>query len=297
MTKRCDGMNDDWPGDLVADVESNVMFVATHLGKPALFGSIQPSMALSSVCLRCVKGAGMATSLIAARAFATALVARWSLESLLELVFKLLFEPNDITSRCNLMVDRKIEIERNNITNRIYQSKYRSNQSNKSSMSFSRAYYDSCTYSDRLDENASQLDYTMDATKYVNCKPCRVEIGLVGGNEVGVVGVDGVVGGPCGTGETQPPLQAVVDIESSLLGIDRPTTKCAAYKFQHPDLRRGGDGSGFSDYIQGIGMYKTACYPKVPVNGHQLDTCSEFMDEREVPLPPPRTPFSCRQTE
>lgn len=143
-------------------------------------------------------------------------------------------------------------------------------------MSFSRAYYDSCTYSDRLVENASQLDYTMDKTKYVNCGPCRFEQGPIGGNEV-----------------TLAPAAAIVDIESSLLGIDRPATKCAAYKFQHPDIRRGGDGTDSADFIQGVGMFKTTCYPKVPVSGHHLAPCPEFLDEREVPVLPPRAPFSC----
>lgn len=144
-------------------------------------------------------------------------------------------------------------------------------------MSFSRAYYDSCTYDERLGDSASQLDYTMDIAKYVNCKPCRVELGLVGGNET-----------------SQAPVEALVDIESSLLGIDRPATRCASYKFQHPDLRRGGDGI---DYVQGVGMYKTTCYPKVPVAGQHLPTCDAFLDEREVPLPPPHVPFNCCNSE
>jgi hypothetical protein len=143
-------------------------------------------------------------------------------------------------------------------------------------MSFSRIHYDSCTYAESLNDNASQLDYTMDPTKYVNCGPCRFEAGPIGGNEV-----------------TQAPAASIVDIESSLKGIDRPSTRCAAYKFQHPDVRRGGDGTHPDDYIQGFGMYKTSCPPKVPIYGEDLPTCSEFLDEREVPVIEPRPAFSC----
>ena len=143
-------------------------------------------------------------------------------------------------------------------------------------MSFARAFYDSCAFDERVNENASQLDYTMDIVKFENCTPCRAELGLVGGNDV-----------------SSATASAIVDIESSLLGIDRPVTRCAGYKHQHPDLRHGGDGTGHDDFIQGTGMYKRTCFPRVPVHPYHLPTCGDFTDERAVPMPEPSKPFEC----
>ena len=130
-------------------------------------------------------------------------------------------------------------------------------------MSFARTHYDSCAYVEKLNENISVLDYNFDSTKYQHCSPCRHEMGLVGGNGVSAVHGD------------------LVDIESNLMGIDRPTTKCAGYRYiPNPN------------YIRGKRQYKTNCYPKIPINPCHLDACQMF-DLPSVPNEPEFVPRGC----
>lgn len=131
-------------------------------------------------------------------------------------------------------------------------------------MSFSRIRYDTCTYAERLNENVSHLDYTLDAIKYQNCNQCRNEIALVGGNNVSQVEGN------------------LVDLESNLFGIDRPTSKCASLKW----LPSG------EAHVQGKGHHKTNCYPKVSTKKRHLKAC-QYTDFPAIPAPPPLDIFKC----
>jgi len=51
-------------------------------------------------------------------------------------------------------------------------------------MSFNRPIYDPCAYDKRLDESTSVLSWQLDPSRYYNCNQCRIEFGLVGGNNV-----------------------------------------------------------------------------------------------------------------
>lgn len=80
-------------------------------------------------------------------------------------------------------------------------------------MSFNRPIYDSCAYDKRLDESTSVLTWLMDPNKFYNCNECRVEFGIVGGNNVSRF-----------TGN-------MVDLESDLRNQTRLYTHCPGKKF------------------------------------------------------------------
>lgn len=131
-------------------------------------------------------------------------------------------------------------------------------------MSFSRVAYDTCTYAERLNENVSHLDYTLDTIKYQNCNACRNELSLVGGNNVSQVEGN------------------LVDLESNLFGIDRPTSRCASLRFL-PSAQ---------PFVQGKGQHKTNCYPKVSTKKKHLKAC-QFAGHPAIPAPPQLNTFKC----
>jgi hypothetical protein len=125
-------------------------------------------------------------------------------------------------------------------------------------MSFTRLNYDTCSYAQNLNTNVSYLSYLMDTSRNEHCTPCRNQLGLVGGNNVSKA-----------TG-------SLVDLESNLFGIDRPqTSKCTIHHFKPHD----------GEYEQGIGQYKTTCYPKIPTDKKHLNSC-QFFSYPGVPTPP-----------
>lgn len=131
-------------------------------------------------------------------------------------------------------------------------------------MSFARIAYDTCTYAQKLNENVSHLDYTLDTNKNYHCGECRNELGLLGGNNVSRV--DG----------------NMVDLESNLFGIDRTTSRCARMKYLPSS----------DPFVQGKGMHKTCEYPKISTKKNHLKAC-QFTSFPEVPAPPPANPFKC----
>lgn len=80
-------------------------------------------------------------------------------------------------------------------------------------MSFNRLAYDACAYDKRLDESTSVLSWVLDPNKYYNCNDCRVEFGLVGGNNVSRF-----------TGN-------LVDLESDLRNQTRLASSCPSKKY------------------------------------------------------------------
>ena len=131
-------------------------------------------------------------------------------------------------------------------------------------MSFSRIAYDTCSYAQKLNENVSHLDYTLDTVKNFHCGECRNELGLVGGNNVSRIEGN------------------MVDLESNLFGIDRATSKCARMKY----LPSG------ESFVQGKSMHKTCDYPKVSTKKNHLKSC-QFTSFPAVPAPPPGNLFKC----
>ena len=44
--------------------------------------------------------------------------------------------------------------------------------------------YDNCEYNTKLSESVGPLEYMLDPMQYENCNKCRIELGIVGGNNV-----------------------------------------------------------------------------------------------------------------
>lgn len=131
-------------------------------------------------------------------------------------------------------------------------------------MSFTRLQYDNCQYKQELSDNVSVLGYLLDPIKYDHCTQCRHEIGLVGGNNVSRANGN------------------LVDLENDLLGINRETSKCAAYKYLPRD----------DNFVQGKAFNKQVKYPTVSTEPVHLRSCQMFRLPG-VPVPPPTQAFTC----
>jgi hypothetical protein len=91
-------------------------------------------------------------------------------------------------------------------------------------MSFTRSHDDECQYFQELKQNQGVLTHIMDPNKYYNCNPCRVEFGIVGGNNVSL-----------NTGN-------LVDRESELRLQTRQFGLCSNMKYQ-PGVANGTCGT------------------------------------------------------
>ena len=81
-------------------------------------------------------------------------------------------------------------------------------------MSSNRLMYDQCAYEQNLNQSTGPGNYLMYPGKYEHCKKCRIQLGQVGGNGVSLY--DG----------------NMVDLESDLLGIDKPASLCNKNKYR-----------------------------------------------------------------
>ena len=79
-------------------------------------------------------------------------------------------------------------------------------------MSHTRISYDKCSYKKRLQENKSIFKHVMNPHMYENSSKCRVEFGIVSGNDVSLSG-------------------NTVDLESELFGLNQPISNCAKNSF------------------------------------------------------------------
>jgi hypothetical protein len=79
-------------------------------------------------------------------------------------------------------------------------------------MSLTRTSYDSCSYKKKLSENRGSFDYVMYSGMFQNSSKCRIEKGLVGGNDVSYSG-------------------NLVDLESELRGQNALISHCMDYSF------------------------------------------------------------------
>jgi hypothetical protein len=131
-----------------------------------------------------------------------------------------------------------------------------------------RLKYDNCAYRVAMNQSVAPIDYMLDVSKYENCSKCRPELGIVGGTAVSHVGGN------------------FVDLESSLMGIDRPATQpnqCPYY------LYHGADAP-----VQGGDPYRTTKFPPVATDMKHLPAC-QFATYRPIPVPTPVAPFQCPQ--
>jgi hypothetical protein len=129
-----------------------------------------------------------------------------------------------------------------------------------------RLRYDNCAYRVALSQSVAPIDYQLDVSRYENCSKCRPELGIVGGTAVSHVSGN------------------LVDLESSLFGVDRPATQpnqCPQYLYHGP-----------SAVVQGRDPYRTTTFPAVPTDMKHLRAC-QFASYKPVPLPEPVVPFKC----
>ena len=96
------------------------------------------------------------------------------------------------------------------------------------SMSFSRLQYDKCSYKKNLGESMSIGHYQMYSGKYDNKNKCRIDFGVVGGNEVSLYKGN------------------LVDLESDLRGQTRLNSHCPSMKYSPrcQNLKNNGLPSG-----------------------------------------------------
>lgn len=75
-------------------------------------------------------------------------------------------------------------------------------------MSWNRAKYDSCAYNKDLSQSTSSISYLLDPNKFYNCNDCRIEFGLLGGNNTSIT------------------RKNMVDLESDLRNQTRQLSNC-----------------------------------------------------------------------
>src|SRR5581483_9631639 len=80
-------------------------------------------------------------------------------------------------------------------------------------MSWNRSKYDICAYQKSLSQSTSSINYTLDPNKYFNCNDCRIEFGLIGGNNVSITSGN------------------MVDLESELFNLTRQMSNCPERKY------------------------------------------------------------------
>lgn len=89
-------------------------------------------------------------------------------------------------------------------------------------MSFTNLRYDNCDYKYQLKQSMTPLQYHLDPVKFENSMPCRIELGIVGGNNVSL------------------PRGNLVDVESELRGITRVASRCPEYLYNNPCSQENG---------------------------------------------------------
>ena len=85
-------------------------------------------------------------------------------------------------------------------------------------MGSNRLIYDNCAYSTKLLENRNVLDYLLNPSKYYNCSRCRMQLGIIGGNDVSQI------------------YGNLVDLETELRGQNRNASLCPARHYMPPAL-------------------------------------------------------------
>jgi hypothetical protein len=84
-------------------------------------------------------------------------------------------------------------------------------------MSWNRLRFDSCAYRNQLAQEVGEFAYVIDDCRYVHKNPTRINFGIVGGNDVSIVGRN-----------------QMVDLESDLKGQTRLASRCPTLYYQNP---------------------------------------------------------------
>tara|TARA_B100001123_G_C15304324_1_gene1022096 strand:- start:2155 stop:2559 length:405 start_codon:yes stop_codon:yes gene_type:complete len=132
-------------------------------------------------------------------------------------------------------------------------------------MSFSRITYDKCAFKKSLLQSESPGNYMLFPGKYYSNNQCRVDKGIVGGNQVSLS------------------KNNLVDLESDLRGQTRMLSDCPSEKFQ-PRCER------CRNCIQGLPCGCIECQDEL-IN---LKTCSMF-NYNDIALPDKLPNYGCAQ--
>ena len=108
-------------------------------------------------------------------------------------------------------------------------------------------------------------DYMLDPSRYYNENQCRVEFGLVGGNNVSQVQSN------------------LVDLENDLYGLTRTASKCPEYKY----IPQEGNIQKPINYI------KPVKNPELNLKKKHLKACN-FFNYQEIPKEPPLVLDECQ---
>ena len=133
-------------------------------------------------------------------------------------------------------------------------------------MSSNRLPYDACAYSADLYQSTQPLSYALNTDKYKHLKPCRMALGIVGGNEVSTIRGN------------------LVDLETELRGTTRLLTSCPALHYNPKntngnEMILGPKPCGFEQ-------------KKIDIEPSHLATC-QMISYPQIPLPPPLKISSC----
>jgi len=82
-------------------------------------------------------------------------------------------------------------------------------------MSANRKKYDKCCVKEQIDQSTKPFDLLMDPLAFEHSNACRIDIGVVGGNDVSTVGNSR----HANNGE-------LIDVDSMLKGLDKFQTDC-----------------------------------------------------------------------
>ncbi len=93
-------------------------------------------------------------------------------------------------------------------------------------MSFNRLHDDECQVSQNLNQNQNILTWVMDPNRIYNCNPCRIERGIVSGNDVSLYNGN------------------LVDLSSELRGQTRNASLCSTKKFSPSTVVEGKTNNG-----------------------------------------------------
>tara|TARA_Y100000590_G_C15346716_1_gene873541 strand:- start:128 stop:595 length:468 start_codon:yes stop_codon:yes gene_type:complete len=134
-------------------------------------------------------------------------------------------------------------------------------------MSSNRLIYDDCEAKTLLDQSTGQLAYIINPIKYENCKKCRMELGIVSGQDVSTIKGN------------------MVDLESDLLGVTRPPTQrheCSSRLF-HPQQANQIKVQARSPNQEAMTIDTTPVH--LP--------CCQMFSYKKAPTPSPFVPESC----
>lgn len=154
-------------------------------------------------------------------------------------------------------------------------------------MSWTRMKSDVCAQNKDTSQSTAPVNYTLDPNKFYNCHDCRVDFGLIGGNNVSVT------------------RNNMVDLESDLWGITRPNSTCPERKYiphcvncaENSGLPCIGGGCKSAEAMHHLKECQMIAYaPRIDHTGYhvQYPQCPPTQAGQKGPYPPQLNPTRYR---